>query len=67
MASNPAITNLKIELGEIPLKEIILKHYMHDSEYNPEDYDQYFYLAEDGSPQFVIEQKPSNVAVTKNT
>ncbi len=59
MVNSPVISNLKIELGELALKDIILGHYMNGCEYNKDNYECYFYLTEDGSPQFVIEQKSS--------
>lgn len=57
MASSP-ISNLRIELGETALKEIVLQHHF-TPEYGikPEEYEAYFYLTETGSPVFVIEEK----------
>ncbi len=53
---NSVIQELKIELGEISLKEIILKHFFPD-EKDMDKYEQYFYLNEEGNPIFVVEQK----------
>lgn len=62
MVNNPLITGLKIEMGELALKTLVLSAYAPGS--NPDDYEEFFYLAEDGSPTFVVQQL--DVAVAKD-
>lgn len=60
MANNEKLTinKLKIELGQDILKEMILDYYLgKEPKVEYDNYESYFYLAEDGSPMFVVEQK----------
>lgn len=47
--------SIKVELGETALRDIVLNLYF--PEVNKDAFEAYFYLAEDGSPTFVVEQK----------